>query len=73
MNFYSASVATLWTTVFGSFTPPAGSRRGIVYGGRTYSARSGGKVRATSENDKTPCQGLSLKRHALLAGDGASR
>jgi len=64
MNFYSESVALLWTTVFGSFMPPAGSRRGISFGGRAYGARGGSKMPATPESDRTPCQTRS-KRRAL--------
>jgi hypothetical protein len=51
MNFYSASVALLWTTVLGAVTSPPGSRRGISYG-----ARGGYKMPATPERNRTPCR-----------------
>ena len=59
MNFYSASVAQLWTTVFGAVTPRAGSRRNVSFGGR-----GGFKMPATPERNRKPCQAHS-KREAL--------
>ena len=59
MNFYSASVALLWTTVFGAVTPPGGSRRGV-----SFSGRGAYKMPATPDRNRTPCQTRS-KREAL--------
>jgi hypothetical protein len=58
MNFYSASVALLWTTVFGAVTPPAGSRRRV-----SFSGCGGCKLPATPERNRKSCQTRS-KREA---------
>ena len=59
MNFYSASVAQLWTTVFGAVMPPAGSRRSV-----SFSGRGGCKMPTTPERNRKSCQAHS-KREAL--------
>ena len=59
MNFYSASVAQLWATVFGAVTPRAGSRRSVSSGGH-----GGYKMPATPERNRKSCQAHS-KREAL--------
>ena len=59
MNFYSASVALLWTTVFGAIATPPGSRRSVSYGGR-----GGCKMPALPERSRKPCQ-IRSKREVL--------
>jgi hypothetical protein len=59
MNFYSASVALLWKTVFGAVAPSAGSRRGVSSGGY-----GGCKMPTTPERNRKSCQTRS-KREGL--------
>ena len=59
MNFYSASVALLWTTVFGAVTPPGGLRRRV-----SFSGHGGCKMPAAPERNRKPCQTRS-KHEAL--------
>jgi hypothetical protein len=59
MNFYSASVALLWTTVFGAVNPPARSRRPVSFGGRGVC-----KMPAAPERNRKPCQ-TRLQHEAL--------
>ena len=65
MNFYSASVALLWTTVFGAVTPPSGSWQSASRGRPGGHPRSSGcKLPATPESTRSPCQ-TPLKREVL--------
>ena len=60
MNFYSASVATLWKTVFGAVTPAAaGSRRNV-----SFSGRGACKMPAAPGRNRKPCQ-IPSKHEAL--------
>jgi len=59
MNFYSASVALLWSTVFGAVSPPAGPRRSVANG-----SRGACKVRTKPASSGKSCQSRS-KREVL--------
>ena len=59
MNFYSASVALPWTTVFGAVATPASPRRGVSYG-----ERGGCKMPVMPERSRKPCRTHS-KREVL--------